>query len=143
MSSQSNNTADTITDTEKDSIQEHIDYDIIKKLAKRINRIKEKNHLIAIINIIKTMNPSVSITENENGMFIKFNTLTPQTYIKLDNYIHKNLPKKLSDESETFTTSEYIPYSPDETNTSYDKYKLSNREKTLIKKQKYSQLVPN
>jgi hypothetical protein len=116
---------------------------MIKKLAKRINRIKEKNHLIAIINIIKTMNPSVSITENENGMFIKFNTLTPSTYTKLDNYIHKNLPKKLSDESDTLTTSEYIPYSPDETNTSNDKYKLSNREKTLIKKQKYSQLISN
>ena len=61
-------------------------YDSIKKLAKKINRIKDKSILIAIINIIRTMNPDVSITENENGMFIKFNTLTPQTYIKLENY---------------------------------------------------------
>lgn len=141
MSTPTQSKNDIITDTEKETNKEHVDYDIIKKLAKRINRIKEKKHLIAIINIIKTINPSVSITENDNGMFIKFNTLIPATYIKLDNYIHKNLPKKISDESETITTSEYIPYSPDETITSYDKYKLSNREKTLIKKQKYSQLI--
>jgi hypothetical protein len=114
--------------------------DSIKKLARKINRVKDKNILIAIINIIKIMNPTVSITENENGMFIKFNTLSPQTYTKLENYLHKNLRKSLED-SDNLTTSEYVPYSPDEINTSNDKYKLSNREKTLIKKQKYSHLV--
>ncbi len=110
----------------------------IKKIARRINKIKEKSMLIAIINIIKTMNPSVVITENENGMFIKFNSLTPETYVKLENYIHKNMLKHVSDDSEQYTTSEYIPYSPDDMGTQYDKYKLSNKERTLIKKQKYA-----
>jgi len=66
------------------------DYDAQKKLAKKINKIKEREYLIAIIKIIKTLNPDVLITENENGMFIKFNTLTQETYKRIDNFLHKN-----------------------------------------------------
>lgn len=113
-------------------------YDRIKKIAKQINKIKEKSLLVDLINIIKTMNPSIAITENDNGMFLKFNSLVPETYTKIETYLKKNLPKK-SDDVESLTISEYIPYSPDDVDTTCEKYKLSNKEKTLIKKQKYSQ----
>lgn len=127
---------------DNDSIlNENVSYETIKKIAKRIDRIKDKKHLISIINIIKTMNPNVTITENDNGLFVRFNELTPSTYTKLENYIHKNFPKKSFDDSETTTTSEYIPYSQEDIATINDKYKLSNKEKNLIKKQKYSQIM--
>jgi hypothetical protein len=113
-------------------------YERIKKIAKQINKIKEKHILIDLINIIKTMNPELSITENDNGMFLKFNLLIPETYNKIENYLKKNLPKK-SDELDSITTSEYVPYSPDDIVASGEKYKLSNKERTLIKKHKYSQ----
>jgi hypothetical protein len=130
-----------ITITEQSLQQDkHYDYDMIKKMAKKMNRIKSKKNLIDIIKIIKAMNPDLPITENANGMFIKFNQLTQDTYVKLDNYIHKNITKKLSDDSEAIV-SEYVPYSPDEIDSMTDKYKLSNKEKTLIKKQKYSQIA--
>lgn len=136
---------DNIQDQNNSIVQQleekHYDYDSIKNLSRRIHKISDKKILKAIIIIIKTMNPEVSITENDNGMFIKFNSLTQQTYAKLDNYIHKNVTKKLSDESENPTTTEYITYSPDETDASTAKYKLSNKEKTLIKKQNYSHVT--
>lgn len=123
--------------------EKRVDYEVVKKLAKRINRLNDKIHQVAIINIIKTMNPDIAITENENGILIKFNSLTQETYSKISNYLHKNVQKKTDEESDIPTTSEYVPYSPDDAATPYDKYKLSNREKTLIKKQKYSQIIEN
>ena len=81
-------------------------------------------------------------TENDNGMFMKFNSLTPQTYVKIENYLHKNFPKQ-PDNFDSSTISEYVPYSPDDISTTGDKYKLSNKEKTMIKKQKYSQSAPD
>ena len=119
--------------------EKQYNYDAIKKLAKKINQITTKKNLIDIIKIIKTLNSDLSITENSNGMFIKFNKLTQQTYIKLDNYIHKNILNKSFDDSESIT-SEYIPYSVDDTCSISEKYKLSNKEKNLIKKQNYSNI---
>jgi hypothetical protein len=77
------------------------------------------------------------MTINDNGVFIKFNELDSKTYVKLDNYLHK-INAHISDESETCITSEYIPYTSDEFNVND---KLSNKEKTLIKKQIYSSQI--
>ena len=74
------------------------DYEFKKKLARRISKIREKSLYVDIINIIQTLNPDIPITENENGLFIKFNTLTSQTYIKLNNYLHKKFPKRMFDD---------------------------------------------
>ena len=70
---------------------EHIE--TMRNMAKKINCITDKKHMITIVNIIKTLNPSVPITENDNGIFIKFNTLSQETFTKLENYMHKNMCK--------------------------------------------------
>ena len=77
------------------------------------------------------------MTVNDNGVFIKFNELTSKTYTKLDNYLHK-INVRVSDESDNFISTEYIPYTSEEFNASD---KLSNKEKTLIKKQIYSSQI--
>jgi hypothetical protein len=123
--------------SEEISNEKKYNYDMIKKMAKKINKINDKKIYTDIIKIIKVMNPDLIITENDNGMFIKFNKLSQQTYLKLDNYIYKNVTKKISDDSDTITT-EYVPYVQDEIDSTTEKYRLSNKEKTLIKKQKYS-----
>lgn len=112
-----------------DTTPRNYDYEVLKKLAKKINKIKEKSQLISIMKIIKTLNPNVLITENENGMFIKFNSLTQETYQKIDNYLYKNCSEIIT---ETETLSEYVPYSSED----FDSYrcKLSNKEKMLIKR---------
>jgi hypothetical protein len=123
--------------SEEISNEKKYNYDMIKKMAKKINKINDKKIYTDIIKIIKVMNPDLIITENDNGMFIKFNKLSQQTYLKLDNYIYKNVTKKISDDSDTITT-EYVPYVQDEIDSTTEKYRLSNKEKTLIKKQKYN-----
>lgn len=89
-------------------------YERIRKLARQINKIRDKHQLINIINIIKTINPTLSITENENGMFIKFNALEPDTYDKLENYMHNITAKRITPESESLSLSEYVPYTSDD-----------------------------
>lgn len=113
-----------------------ITYDMKRSLAKKIGSITEKKMLIDIIHIIKAMNPNVPITENDNGLFITFNQLTPQTYSNIENYLHKNLQKK---EIITQPIVSYIPYAGDEYTSSDSALKLSNKEKALMKKQRYSE----
>lgn len=113
-----------------------ITYDIKRSLAKKIGNITDKKMLIDIIRIIKAMNPNVPITENDNGLFITFNKLTPQTYSNIENYLHKNLQKK---EIHTQPLTSYIPCSSDEYSTTDSTMRLSNKEKALIKKQRYSE----
>lgn len=65
------------------------DYEDIKNLAKKINDIHNKNHMIKIINIIKQENPNIDMTETQNGIFVKFNSLNINTYKEIENYIKK------------------------------------------------------
>lgn len=76
----------------KNSENNNIEHaEMMRNMAKRINCINDKKHMISIVNIIRTMNPSIPITENDNGIFIKFNMLSQETFAKLENYMHKNL----------------------------------------------------
>lgn len=120
------------------------DYELKKNLAHRIEKIVDKSMYTAIINIIKTLNPDLVITENSNGLFIKFNDLANETYIKLDNYLHKNAPKK-TPRIDPSTISEFVSCSPadGEISSIYDetqsercdtgKYRLSNKDKKVLK----------
>ena len=106
------------------------DYDDIKKLAQRINKVQNKKHQIAIFNIIKTMNPNIVITENDSGLLMKFNNLEPQTYSALETYFCQHMRRRYPETSDQLLSSEYIPYSSEEIAEARDKYKLS----TLTKK---------
>jgi hypothetical protein len=88
-------------------------YDAIKKLANKLHKLQQKQQLIDIINIITTLNPTVVITSNAHGIFIKFNTLTDATYATLENYLQSNTL-----DSETGTSFRQIDMSSDhETDT--------------------------
>lgn len=126
----------TDTDDDKNNVKE-VKYEFKKKIARRINKITDKKILVNVLKIIKTLNPDIAMTVNDNGVFIKFNELTSKTYTKLDNYLHK-INVRVSDESDNFISTEYIPYTSEEFNASD---KLSNKEKTLIKKQIYSSQI--
>jgi hypothetical protein len=121
-----------------DNTDTQIKYEFKKKIARRIERIKDKKILTNILKIIKTINPDVLMTVNDNGVFIKFNDLDSETYTKLDNYLHK-ISTKLSDESESFISTEFTSLSQSQSQDDIDcDNKLSNKEKLLIKKQIYS-----
>lgn len=114
-----------------------------KKQLYMIQKIRNKNKLKQVYLIIKKYNPSITVTENDNGIFLKFNDLNDDTYRELGELIKKYIKNKLlSEQSETYKTI-YTPYSQDDLlgSTKFAaKLKYSNKEKTLIKKKMYDRL---
>jgi hypothetical protein len=113
-----------------------VTFEMKQSLARRINEIKNKKILVDLMHIIRATNPELPLTENDRGIFITFNNLTSQTYINIDNYLRKNTTK--NDESKTLSLS-YVPYMSEELDE--PKSKLSNRERALIKKQRYNREI--
>ena len=112
-------------------------YDMKRALARRISSLTDKKILVDIMLIIKKLNPNVQITDNENGVFITFNHLTQQTYIDINNYLHTHAQKKKDDHTPQFSL--YKPYTSEECEYSNTPSKMSNKEKALLKKQRYSE----
>ncbi len=143
-------------------------YDHNKKaeLVRRINKIKKKEYLINIFNIITAS--SKDYTENTNGVFIFFHNLEDEVYEKIESYVNniyklhkKNLNLKniinseLSDSiigmSETIndidnhfdTDNNSANISNNNTNEEIKDInkQLSNKEKMIIKRKKYEQYL--
>src|SRR3972149_7005518 len=89
-----------------------------KKLADKISKIKDKEDLVQIFDIIYSDNQSV--TENNNNLFLYFHKLKDETYEKIDIYLKKLNKKKhyftdsLTSDDNLTDTQEYKPYSQDE-----------------------------
>lgn len=120
-----------------------INYDNKQKLACLIEKIRDKKKLIEICTIIKKYNANIIMTENDNGIFLNFSNLSDITYLELDTFLKKCKKSTTSEHSESFKLN-YTPYSQDD--SFYDqsvaaKLKLSNKEKTLIKKKLYDSAI--
>ena len=138
-------------------------YDHNKKaeLVRRINKIKKKEYLINIFNIITTS--SKDYTENTNGVFIFFHNLEDEIYEKIESYVnniyklHKknfNLKKIINSElsdsiiglSETINDDNQIDLDNNNNTNTNEHLKdinkqLSNKEKMIIKRKKYEQYL--
>ena len=124
-------------------------YDDIEKLSQKIQKIKRKKNLEEIRDIIINNNPNLNITQNSYGIYLCFNELSHDTFLKLDKYIKKYFET----ENISKTTSEYnfanSSLTEDEKNLSkneliYDsnsRLKFSNKEKNLIKKRLYDKAL--
>lgn len=119
-----------------------------KKLANKIKKIKRKEDIARILNIILADNPSYM--ENSNGLFMFFHKLEDSTYNKISEELKKiNKTKKYFNESsinsETLSEKkEYKPYAKDEFPSQQGispKLKFSNREKSLIKRRRYDKNI--
>lgn len=64
------------------------------KLVERIAQIKDKNELINIKTLIKTYNPDICMTKNNNGYFAEFQNLNIITYNEIAKFIDKLDNKK-------------------------------------------------
>ena len=127
---------DQQTDLEK--LDKFYSYENKKILANKISKIKDKELLHEIFNIIK--NDSPLYTENSNGIFLFFHKLSLPTYKKLDDYL-KLLKKKSKisyDESESYSF-DFHTYSNEEGNA--NSLKLSNKERNLIKRKLYDKAI--
>lgn len=124
-------------------------HDKKKKLADRISKIKKKEHMIKIFEIIYKENKS--ITENNNGIFMFFHTLSDETYKKIEDYLKQieknkidNKSKIVNSETYPIKKKEYQPYAQDEIVSQEDiipKLKFSNKEKNIIKRRKYYKTI--
>ena len=113
-----------------------------KALSDKINRIKNKTILTNVFKIIYS--ESTQCTENNNGIFVRFNNLSNKTYYMIDSYLKEVYTKKVSITTET--DSETDPYKKRLSDTNYDenlesKLRYSNKEKSLIKRQLYESLT--
>jgi hypothetical protein len=124
-----------------------------EKLANKVSKIKRKKDLVNIFKIINGENDNV--TENNNGLFLFFHNLQYETYIKLENYLNHMNNSSNSDNNSDNNNSysdelsfkkEYKPYSIDEFPSQRNfspKLKYSNKEKNLIKRQRYDDNINN
>ncbi len=125
-------------------------YDDMEKLSQKIQKIKKKKNLEEIRDIIINNNKQLNITENSYGIYLCFNKLSTETFIKLEKYI-----KKYNDsEKNTLSVNSFtMPYTPtnDEEHSKYSnndylydqnsRLKFSNKEKNLIKKRLYDRAL--
>jgi hypothetical protein len=113
-----------------------------KKLANTISKLKTKEDMINIMNIISA--DSVNITENQNGLFLIFDNLSDGTYHKIEEYL-------MSLKGVQVTSSDYISDSSSE-KKSYASYcnedamntqniKYTSKERNIIKRQRYENSV--
>jgi len=118
-------------------------YEKKKKLADKISKLKKKEDLVKIFEIIYEDNKNY--TETQSGLLMLFNSLSDTTYHKLDLYL-RSITKKKTDTatSENLSEQEYKSYVknefPDQEHFN-PKLKYSNREKNIIKRQRYDKLI--
>ncbi len=129
-------------------------YEDIEKLSQKIQKIKRKKNLEDIRDIIINNNPELNVTENSNGIYLCFNQLSNDTFLKVDKYVKKYFEneanKKISTDMAITITS---TVTEDDNNkvTSYiqenylyddnSRLKFSNKEKNLIKKRLYDKAL--
>lgn len=107
-----------------------------KKILRKIEGIKNQNHIEKIKNIIMNENPELSVTKKSNGILMFFHNLNKSTYKKLDLFFEKLDIEKINTISATYSDNNNISNSESEL---YDspKIKLSNSEKKILKKKEY------
>lgn len=114
-----------------------------EKLARKINKIKNKNKLVDILKLIQKDDAYSGVTENNNGLFMLFHKLSDETYMKIEKFIkkmNKNNPDDMDPLStENVTTESITTYSTDNYPfESQSRLKYSNREKCIIKRKLYN-----
>jgi hypothetical protein len=124
-------------------------YDDMEKLSQKIKKIKKKKYLEEIRDIIIDNNPKLNVTENSYGIYLCFNELRNETFIKLEKYVKKCL--ELEEATKTNSEFNFINslHSDKEeekkTNTNFfdnnSRLKFSNKEKNLLKKRLYDKAL--
>jgi hypothetical protein len=121
-------------------MSEPYSYSKKKKLANMLSKLKKKEDMINIMNIISG-SEDVNITENQNGLFLIFDNLHDNTYYKIEKYL-SSLKKSLSSEiSDTSSDKKkYTSYYNEDSITSQD-IKYTSKERNIIKRQRYENII--
>jgi len=132
-----------------------------KMLASKIHKIKRKDILVKIFEIIMTKNSETSYVEKENGIWIYFHQCSDETYSEIINLLtttKDSSSNKFSIVSTECLGTECVDPELTETKTSQKmdestetteeitipnipKLKLSNKERTLLRRKKYNEII--
>lgn len=117
-----------------------------QKLADKINAIRDKPTLKKIRTIILSENPSVTARKNSNGYLMYFQNYTDNTYKKIEKLLNKIEIDKIEQQAKSITeTSDQYMMSSDDPDTDYTisrtRLRYSNRERRLIKRQQYEDII--
>lgn len=119
-------------------------YEYIKDLGNKISNIKNKKDLAKIIMLIHNETKQ-DLSSNDNCIYMFFDNLSNETYEKIEIIINDYYNKQsLKDNNINKQKKEYVPYFSDEftSNTGIGpKLKFSNKEKNLIKRQRYDKSI--
>lgn len=132
----------------KPKINEEYTFEKKKKLAARISDMRDKETLRKIRDIIFAENPEVSARKSSNGYLMYFQNYADPTYFKIEKYLNKIEKEKLDRQTRSIAeTSEQIILSSeaDEQTTDYTfsrtRLGYSNRERRLIKRRQYENII--
>lgn len=118
------------------------DYDKKKRLMEQIHSLNKRCH-IEIFKIIKSSSKYKGVTENSNGMHMKFNDLDVSTYQKLAKYVKEELKKKKKrqkkseSENDAFTCTPYAEEEFPNQRKMTSKLRYSNNERSILRRQRF------
>ena len=102
-----------------------------RKIVLKISKLKEKKDFVKIFNIIQ-LEIGKDLSINRNGIFFNINLLSDECIKTLHDYLNEINDITTVTESEPKIT--YQPYSVDDNNINKLGPKLSNQEKSILKK---------
>lgn len=120
-----------------------------KRLASKISNMRNKTHLRKIKKIIFEENPNITARKNSQGYLMFFHNYNDSTYHKLEKILNKIKEIDLVKQTQSLTeTSDNMMLSSEEPYvTDYSKartrLRYSNREKRLIKRKIYEEIIKN
>lgn len=120
-------------------MEKDISLDDMEKLQKKIHKLTKQEYLLNIKSIITKFNPDHPMTTNNNGVFLKFDNLSQETYKKLNAYVNSVIS--------TTGRSKNLGGSPptriDSESEKEPEFKYSNKEKNIIKRCNYDKQCKN
>lgn len=125
------------------------DSEMKKSLATRIQNIKNKNDVKDIKKIIFDNNPELDKTKNSNGVFLRFQKLSQETYPKIKKYLdardkQEKLKELKSEIMDSEALSEEIKFLTETSESKCNiskKYRLTNEETNLLNRMKYEKNI--
>lgn len=123
------------------------DTEMKKSLANRIQNIKSKNDIKEIKKLILVNNPELDSTTNTNGLFLRFQKLSSETYPKIKKFLdardkQEKIKELQSEILDSEALSEEIKFLTDTSDVKMSKkYRLTNEETNLLNRMKYEKNI--
>lgn len=130
-------------------MSKNFDTEMKKSLANRIQNIKHKGDIKEIKKIILEHNPDLDSTENKNGLFLRFQKLSSNTYFYIKKFLDtrdkqqklKEIQSEIIDSEALSEEIKFLTETSESKHAISKKYRLTNEETNLINRIKYEKNI--